>query len=120
MGVRSQRLRDSARGRDCTLRFPGICNRDSETTVLAHLPSPVKGMGTKGDDWHACFACSACHEHMDLNQKHKNMAGYQLRALQQTQRQWFEEGLLVLSRSSRRVQRRLSKSLPFKPSWRMR
>ena len=47
MRVISQKLRDSARGQDCTLRLPGICNFDSATTVLAHLPCGQKGMGMK-------------------------------------------------------------------------
>lgn len=29
-------LRKEARGRDCQVRLPGICNFNPETTVLAH------------------------------------------------------------------------------------
>ncbi|MGP0834860.1 nuclease domain-containing protein [Serratia sp. CY85251] len=45
---RSKVLRDSARGHCCTLQIPGICNGNTETTVLCHLPSPTHGMGYKG------------------------------------------------------------------------
>ena len=94
MGVVSQKLRDSARGQPCTLNFPG-CNHDAETTVLAHLPSQVKGMGTKSDDWHAVFACSACHAGLDQRTA-ENIYWFALNALWRTQRIWFEMGLLTV------------------------
>jgi len=96
MGVVSKRLRDSAKGRDCTLRFD-CCNFLPETTVLAHLPSPVGGVATKGDDWHAVFACSACHAALDESRYLSATAGYALRALQRTQAIWVAEGLLVVA-----------------------
>lgn len=34
--IRSDKLRKSARGQDCTLQIPVVCNRDPATTVLAH------------------------------------------------------------------------------------
>jgi hypothetical protein len=97
MGVVSQRLRDSARGQDCTLRLTGICNHDPETTVLAHLPSPVSGMGTKSDDWHGVFACSACHAALDQHDYDpRDIDRNMLVALQRTQKIWFETGLLTI------------------------
>ena len=96
MGIVSQKLRDSARGQICTLRTC-ICNYNPETTCLAHLPSPVKGMGNKSDDWHAVFACSACHDAMDRHSPvETNWTAVRLRALQETQRIWFEMGLLKI------------------------
>lgn len=97
MGIVSQKLRASAKGQLCTLRTC-ICNYDPETTVLAHLPSPIKGMGNKGDDWHAVFACSACHDAMDRHSPvEMNWPAMRLRALRETQRIWFEMGLLKIS-----------------------
>jgi hypothetical protein len=93
MGIVSQRLRDSARGQSCTLRTPW-CEYCSETTVLAHLPSPIKGMGNKGDDYHAVFACAPCHEAMDQRKPGVEWPRLQLDALQRTQRVWLEMGLL--------------------------
>ena len=101
MGVVSAKLRDSARGQDCTLNLPGVCNWDPETVVLAHLPSVVKGMMTKSDDWHACFACSDCHTAID-NPKGNLPYGYMLRALQRTQKVWFEMGMLRVPVSEKR------------------
>ncbi|HCN8935740.1 TPA: DUF1364 family protein, partial [Escherichia coli] len=30
-------LRKAARGRECQVRIPGVCNGNSETSVLAHI-----------------------------------------------------------------------------------
>lgn len=56
-------LRKSARGEDCDVRLPGICNHDPETSVWAHLPGG--GMGMKRPDLIGCVACSACHDEID-------------------------------------------------------
>ena len=118
VGYVSKQLRASAKGESCTLEFPGVCNHDPETVVLAHLPSSVKGLATKSDDWHAVFACSACHEHMDHNQRHANMATYQLRALRLTQKTWFDEGLLTIAGDKEPKPKHSGKSLPPKPIYR--
>jgi hypothetical protein len=61
--------RKEARGRECTIRLPGICNHDPETTVYAHLRmSGITGMGYKpsgGKYEPGAFACSACHDVVD-------------------------------------------------------
>lgn len=59
-------LRKIARGRGCMVRLPGICNHNSETTVLAHVRlAGVSGMGLKADDLLGAWACSACHDAVD-------------------------------------------------------
>ena len=61
---RSQAYRDLARGKPCMLQIPYVCNRDPETTVLAHSNSQShgKGMGLKADDAiGSVWACYACH-----------------------------------------------------------
>jgi hypothetical protein len=65
MKIESRKIRESARGEDCTLNILGACNYNPETTVLAHLPDESHGMGRKSDDLSACFACSACHDVAD-------------------------------------------------------
>jgi hypothetical protein len=48
------------------VRLPGICNFNSETTVLAHIRlSGVSGMGMKSPDLIGAWACSACHDEID-------------------------------------------------------
>ena len=59
------KIRKSARGEECTLRMPGVCNRNPETTVLCHIRLPGTGIGRKPEDWQAVYACSSCHNHMD-------------------------------------------------------
>ena len=46
------------------VRIPGVCNRDPETTVLAHIPGA--GMGRKADDILGAWCCSSCHDAVDF------------------------------------------------------
>ncbi len=66
--IRSKKLRSAARGQPCTGNFPGICNYDIETVVLAHLHDETFGMGMKADDTSAIHLCSDCHRAYDLHQ----------------------------------------------------
>lgn len=96
MGIISSKLRQSARGRECTFRIPGICNGDPETTVLCHAPSGTGGMGTKGHDFLAAFGCSACHEALDRKQiiPDFNSSYYWLQGIMETWTVWALEGLI--------------------------
>ncbi len=74
-------LRKLARGRECQVRLPGICNGDPLTTVLAHYRLiGLSGMGLKNDDRCASWACSCCHDaidrraHMDLERDYVRLA----------------------------------------------
>lgn len=59
-------LRKLARGQDCQVRIPAVCNFNPETTVLAHLRrANVAGAGQKPPDSCAVWACSACHDAID-------------------------------------------------------
>ena len=63
--IRMDKLRKSAKGQECFLRFAGICRGDTETTVLCHIPHHgSKGMGYKPHDL-GVFGCSACHDFLD-------------------------------------------------------
>ena len=66
-GPKMTPIRKAARGQDCTLRIPGVCNFDPDTTVLCHSNNLAdgKGMGLKAPDTEACFGCSACHDVLD-------------------------------------------------------
>ena len=64
------KLRESARGQECHLRLPGVCNFDPETTVLAHINRVgISGVGQKPPDVCGVFACSACHDVIDRRAK---------------------------------------------------
>jgi hypothetical protein len=59
-------LRDEARGRDCQVRLEGVCNGNSETTVLAHYRlNGISGLGYKPPDLIGAHACSSCHDAID-------------------------------------------------------
>lgn len=59
-------LRKLARGQDCQVRIPGICNFNPETVVLAHFRMPgTCGVGMKPHDYQAAICCSACHDALD-------------------------------------------------------
>jgi hypothetical protein len=60
-------IRASARGEDCTLQIPGVCNRNPETVVWAHSNNYVdgKGAGKKARDEEGCYSCFACHAFYD-------------------------------------------------------
>lgn len=95
--IKSTKLRASARGRDCTLRIPGTCNFNPETTVLAHLPCGQKGMGMKSPDNLAIFCCSACHDRLDQRGNGEAIDWRDvLRALAETQGHWIAQGLMTL------------------------
>lgn len=61
------RIRESARGEECQIRLPGICNFNAETTVWAHANGSAagKGIGMKSPDILGAYACSACHDAVD-------------------------------------------------------
>lgn len=98
--IKSKKLRDSAKGQECTLRIPGICNFNPETVVLAHLPDESHGMSRKSDDISACFSCSSCHDLLDgrggpqIGKSEKEW--YMRRAQTRTLRKWLEMGLITV------------------------
>lgn len=64
--MKQTKLTKAARGRDCQVRIPGVCNGNPETTVLAHYRmAGTSGMGCKPNDLQGAWACSACHDACD-------------------------------------------------------
>lgn len=62
----ASKIRKSARGKDCMVRLPGICNFNPETTVAAHIRiAGTCGMGMKPSDLLTVRACSSCHDEID-------------------------------------------------------
>ena len=96
MKIASKKVRDSARGKDCTVRMPGICNFDPATTALAHIPCGQKGVGMKGFDTVAVYACSRCHDVIDG--RAKGQVDWQdiPRAIAETHKALVGAGLLVV------------------------
>lgn len=96
--IRSKALRDSAKGEDCTLRIPGVCQFDPETTVLAHLPFGGRGTGYKASDLHAVYACAACHDELDGRARNpisrEELLECCIRALAETHQRMTYKGLI--------------------------
>lgn len=94
-------LRKEAKGRECTVRIPGVCNGNPETTVLAHLNNKgLFGVGTgqKVPDMFGAWACSACHDAIDFRRK-TDMGNAELlimfyEGVFRTQNQLLKEGKL--------------------------
>ncbi|MXF27973.1 DUF1364 domain-containing protein, partial [Escherichia coli] len=98
-------LRKAARGRECQVRILGVCNGNSETSVLAHIRlAGLCGTGIKPPDLIATIACSACHDEID-RRTHFVDAAYAkecaLEGMARTQvirtiQNWQEQGMPVL------------------------
>jgi hypothetical protein len=114
MGIVIQKLRDSAEGQDCTFKLPGICNGDRQTTVLCHCRIGYLGGASKPDDFSsAAFGCHACHTAIDNHMLPAHVeAATWLRAIQQTQRIWYEAGLMKFPEAPERRVKTLSKIVP--------
>lgn len=60
------KLTKFARGRDCQVRLPGICNYNPETTVLAHYRlAGTCGVGIKPNNLQGAWCCDYCHSVCD-------------------------------------------------------
>lgn len=93
------KLRKSARGRECQVRLPGVCNFNPETVVLAHLAGG--GMGMKKPDLQGAFCCSSCHDVLDGRVRNNRFTMDELElmhreGIERTQAIWVEEGLVVI------------------------
>ncbi|EJY4196933.1 DUF1364 domain-containing protein [Escherichia coli] len=91
-------LRKAARGRECQVRIPGVCNGNHETSVLAHIRlAGLCGTGIKPPDLIATIACSACHDEIDRRTNFVD-AGYAkecaLEGMARTQVIWLKEGVI--------------------------
>ncbi|WP_404273574.1 DUF1364 domain-containing protein [Yersinia similis] len=59
-------LRKEARGRECQIRIPGVCNGNPETVVLTHYRlAGTCGTGIKPSDEQAAWGCCTCHDECD-------------------------------------------------------
>ena len=92
-------LRNAAKGRECQIRIPEVCNRNNETTVLAHYRQiGISGMGMKAPDLLGAWACSDCHDavdrrrHTDLDFDFVRLC--HLEGVIRTQAKLIEEGLI--------------------------
>lgn len=62
----TDKITKAARGRECEIRLPGVCNGDTATTVFCHFrPIGISGFGYKTPAPIGAFGCSSCHAVVD-------------------------------------------------------
>ena len=94
------KIRKSAKGEDCTLRIPGVCNGNNETVVLCHCyPSGGQGKDKSfdgiADDLNAAYGCHECHAYIDSMSKDDPWRWrWWLAGVIRTHRRLKEKGLL--------------------------
>lgn len=97
-------LRKFAKGQDCALRIPNICNHNPETVVGAHVkPQGFGAMGSKPSDLFIVHACSGCHAFIDRNYANMGWTRQEVevelfRALIETQERALSAGLVCLTK----------------------
>ena len=92
------KLRESARGQDCTLTIYPYCNGNPETTVLCHINCEHKGWGIKSPDFFSVLGCSDCHDIIDGRRKtdlpKEEILACILRGIYRTWLKFIEMGLI--------------------------
>lgn len=98
----SKKIRESARGEDCTLRSPA-CTTDQEpfdfkSTVFCHIPVKfMNGTGAKNSDFCGFYGCKACHDWFDIdNRGSEEAAKMALVAWTVTLHKIYEKGFLAV------------------------
>ena len=59
----NSKIRQSAKGEECQVKFANVCNFNNDTTVFAHIGGG--GMGRKQSDLFGTYCCSDCHDLAD-------------------------------------------------------
>ena len=95
------KIRKSARGQDCQLRFPSICNHNPETVVLCHINTPFKGWSLKSPDLFGVYGCYECHKVLDgQNTSHEftpeEVKIWAFEGMIRTQKILMDEGLIKI------------------------
>jgi len=97
--ARSKKVRNSARGQNCTLRIYQVCNHNPETVVYAHVGG-AGGVGMKCGDNMGVYACSSCHDVIDGRINYPDgsydFSADILRALEETQQKLIDSGIMVI------------------------
>ena len=82
--AKQTKITKSAKGEECQVRFPGVCNFNDETTIFAHLGGA--GMALKQPDLFGAYCCSDCHDLADGKIHDHNYVKIELEA-------YFYEGI---------------------------
>ena len=97
------KITQSARGENCQVRIPGVCNGNPETVCWAHANGSAagKGFGQKCPDFIGAYSCFACHAVYDRRVPYKgSRTAVELcfaDGVFRSQRMLVEKGLLVVT-----------------------
>lgn len=98
----TDKITESARGQDCLVRLPGVCNRNPETTVFAHIRlAGISGVGLKAPSILGAYACSDCHDaidrrrYLDLDRDYVRLAHFE--GMARTLARLFESGVVSVT-----------------------
>ena len=94
---RNKRLLDAARGQECMVQIPGVCNNNPETVVAAHSNQLKhgKGGGLKAHDCYVAWACYACHAELDQGKmRYEKKCEYWQAGFERTMLQMFLQGIV--------------------------
>lgn len=98
--MKSNAIRQSAKGEQCTLNIAGVCNYNPETVVLCHFPSEEHGIAKKSDDMCAGYGCSDCHDAIDNRTNGGLTDGerefYMRRSMVRTHKRLIEKGIISI------------------------
>lgn len=97
MVISSKKLRQSAKGEQCTINVQGVCTYDPETVVLCHFPSDIAGY--KATDLSSGYGCAACHDWIDRRvsagpEEDADREFYMRRSQIRTHTKFYEKGLI--------------------------
>ena len=96
--IKSKKIRDSAKGEECTLQIGGICDGDNDTVVLCHFGVHSGGSARLNGDLSAGYGCMKCHNCIDRREYHSvseaDREFYMRRSMVRTLTRLFEKGLL--------------------------
>ena len=64
--IKTNKIRQSAKGEECTLNIAGVCRYDTETTVLCHIGfNDGTAKRRRGKERNSVYGYVACHDHID-------------------------------------------------------
>ena len=90
------KITKSAKGEDCQVRIPGVCNFDPSTTIPAHRNGG--GVAMKVHDIFTAYCCSACHDVVDGRVKteytHEEILIWFYEGIFRTQEKVIKKGLI--------------------------
>ncbi len=93
------KITKSAKGEECEVRIPTVCNFNPDTVIFAHINGG--GLGMKRPDTEGAYCCSDCHDVLDLRRKidgltYDKIKLYHHEAAMRTRKILIDKGLIKI------------------------